>query len=126
MNILPEDITLRCNDITMVVPNTCVDGSKIIYFDFPLPRDFDIIYSIKSFTNAESIAKIELCFLNGDIHGEKITDIQLNSEIVCPLYFYRYCPLCIKIEYESIIHIPEEIEMIYTTMNLTKYRKDRV
>ena len=126
MNILPEDITLRLNDIKMVVPNTCVDGSKIVYFDFPLPRDFDIIYSIKSFTNDEYIIKIELCLLNGDIHGEKITDIQLNSEIVCPLYFSRYSPLCIKIEYDSIIHIPAEIEMIYTTMNLTKYRKDRV
>ena len=126
MNILLEDITLRRNDIKMVVPNTCVDGSKIVYFDFPLPRDFDIIYSIKSFTNDEYIIKIELCLLNGEIHGEKITDIQLNSEIICSLYFTRYFPLCIKIEYDDIIHIPAEIEMIYKTMNLTKYRKDRV
>lgn len=27
------------------------------------------------------------------------------------------------IEYDNIIHIPEQFEMIYLTLNLTKYRK---
>ena len=56
----------------------------------------------------------------------KILDIQLNNEIVCSLYFWRYFPLCIKIEYDNIIHIPEKVELIYSTVKLTKYRLDRI
>ena len=123
MDISPEDITWRCDDIKIIAMNNCIDN-KFIYF--PLPREYDIIFSVKSFTNEEHIIKQELCFNCGELDREKIVDIVLNTEIVCPMYFFRYFPLCIKIEYDNYIHIPDEIEMIYSAGKLTKYRKDRI
>ena len=123
MDLLPEDIILRCNNVKMCISSYRQNNdNKIIIFPFPLPRDFDIIFSVNMITNAEYIVKNELCFLG----GEKILDIQLNKEIVCSLYFWRYFPLCIKIEYDNIIHIPEKVELIYSTVKLTKYRLDRI
>ena len=56
----------------------------------------------------------------------KAVEIQLNKEIVCDLYFWRYCPLCIKIEYSNITDIPKKVEITYSTGKLTKYRLDRI
>jgi hypothetical protein len=125
MDILPKDITLRCNNVKMCISSHQINNNtdnKIMIFPFPLPREFDIIFSVNSATNAEHIVKNELCLLD----GEKITDIQLNKEIVCSLYFWRYCPLCIKIEYNNIIPLPDKVELIYSTGKLTKYRLDRI
>ena len=123
MDISPEDITWRCDNIKMIAPKTCI-VDKIVYF--PLPREFDIIFSINSFTNIEHIIKQELCFNGGDLDRGKILDIVLNNEIVCSMYIFRYFPLCVKIEYDDYIHIPDEIEMVYSAGKLTKYRKDRI
>ena len=71
ISLLQEDITLSCNDIKMIVSNNCIGDNKIVYFDFPLSIFFDIFFSIKSFTNADYIVNIELCFLNGNIYCEK-------------------------------------------------------
>ena len=121
MDLLPEDIILRCNNVKMCISSYHQNNdNKIIIF--PLPRDLDIIFSINMITNDEYIVKNELCFLG----GEKILNIQLNNEIVCSLYFWRYFPLCIKIEYDNINHIPEKVELIYSTVKLTKYRLDRI
>ena len=123
MDILPKDIVLRCDNVNMY---SIKKNNKIIIFPFPLPRDFDIIFSINTITNAEYIVRNELCLLDRDLNETKIIDIQLNKEIVCDLYFWRYCPLCIKIEYSNITDIPEKVEMIFSTGKLTKYRLDRI
>ena len=123
MDILPKDIVLRCDNVNMY---SFKKNNKIIIFPFPLPRDFDIIFSINTITNAEYIVRNELCLLDRDLNETKIIYIQLNKEIVCDLYFWRYCPLCIKIEYSNITDIPEKVEMIFSTGKLTKYRLDRI
>ena len=121
MDILPKDIILKCDNIKMCI-YTSEKNNKIIIFPFPLPRDFDIIFSINTITNADYIVRNELCLLD----GPKIIDIQLNKEIVCDLYLWRYCPLCIKIEYSNITDIPKKVEITYSTGKLTKYRLDRI
>jgi hypothetical protein len=118
-DILPTDIILRRDNVKMYSFNK---NNNFIIFHFPLPRDFDIIFSINTISNAEYIVRNELCLLD----GPKIIDIQLNKEIVCDLYYWRYCPLCIKIEYSNITDIPEKVEMIFSTGKLTKYRLDRI
>ena len=123
MDILPKDIVLRCDNVNMY---SFKKNNNFIIFPFPLPRDFDIIFSINTITNAEYIVRNELCLLDRDLNETKIIDIQLNKEIVCDLYFWRYCPLCIKIEYSNITDIPEKVEMIFSTGKLTKYRLDRI
>ena len=121
MDILPKDIILRCDNIKMCI-YTSEKNNNFIIFPFPLPRDFDIIFSINTITNADYIVRNELCLLD----GPKIIDIQLNKDIVCDLYFWRYCPLCIKIEYSNITDIPQKVEITYSTGKLTKYRLDRI
>ena len=108
--MLPEEVNLRCNDIKRFVirqPN-----SQFVYF--PLLREFDIFFSVKSITNAEHILKLELCYADG---LEKIKDVEFNKDICVPLYIYK----CIKIEYDNVENIPVKVEMIYS-VGLLKYK----
>ena len=102
--MLPEDINLRCNDVKMYGIKPL--NSTFVYF--PLSREYDIFFSVKSITNAEYIIKIELCYADG---LEKITDVEFNTDICTPLYIYK----CIKVEYDEVDHIPRKVEMIYST-----------
>jgi hypothetical protein len=103
--ILPEGVNLRCNDVKRFVISE--PNSKFVYF--PLSREFDIFFSVKSITNAEHILKLELCYADG---LEKIKDLEFNIDIdICiPLYIYK----CIKIEYDDVENIPVKVEMIYS------------
>jgi hypothetical protein len=103
--MLPEDINLRCNDLKRFVISQ--PNSNFVYF--PLSREFDIFFSVKSITNSEHILKLELCYADG---LEKIKDLEFNIDIdICiPLYIYK----CIKIEYDDVENIPVKVEMIYS------------
>ena len=108
--MLPDGVNLRCNDLKMFVirkPN-----SKFVYF--PLSREFDIFFSVKSITNAEHILKIELCYAHG---LEKIKDVEFNKDICVPLYIHK----CIKVEYDDVENIPVKVEMIYS-VGLLKHK----
>jgi hypothetical protein len=86
--ILPEGVNLRCNDVKRFVISE--PNSKFVYF--PLSREFDIFFSVKSITNAEHILKLELCYADG---LEKIKDVDFNKDICVSLYIHK----CIKIKY---------------------------
>ena len=101
--ILPEGVNLRCNDLKRFVIRQ--SNSKFVYF--PLLREFDIFFSVKSITNAEHILKLELCYADG---LEKIKDVEFNKDIFVPLYIHK----CIKIEYDNVENIPIKVEMIYS------------
>ena len=101
--MLPEGVNLRCNDLKRFVISQ--PNSKFVYF--PLLREFDIFFSVKSITNAEHILKLELCYADG---LEKIKDVEFNKDICVPLYIYK----CIKIEYDDVENIPVKVEMIYS------------
>ena len=73
----------------------------------------DIVFSVKSITNAEHILKLELCYADG---LEKIKDVEFNKDICVPLYIYQ----CIKVEYD-VENIPVKVEMIYSA-GLLKYK----
>jgi hypothetical protein len=108
--MLPEGVNLRCNDLKRFVISQ--PNSKFVYF--PLLREFDIFFSVKSITNAEHILKLELCYADG---LEKIKDVEFNKDICVPLYIYK----CIKIEYDNVENIPVKVEMIYS-VGLLKYK----
>jgi hypothetical protein len=108
--MLPEEVNLRCNDIKRFVISQ--SNSQFVYF--PLLREFDIFFSVKSITNAEHILKLELCYANG---LEKIKDVEFNKDICVPLYSYK----CIKIEYDNAENIPVKVEMIYS-VGLLKHK----
>ena len=101
--MLPEGVNLRCNDLKRFVIRQ--SNSKFVYF--PLLREFDIFFSVKSITNAEHILKLELCYADG---LEKIKDVEFNKDICVPLYIYK----CIKIEYDNAENVPVKVEMIYS------------
>ena len=119
---LPQNINLRCNDIKdLVTPIKCKFNNDVIYI--PLSCKFDIFFNIQSFTNADYIVKQELCY--GD-EFTKIIDINLNSDVVVPLYIYQYTPFYIKLEFDDVVYIPEEIEIIYSTGLLqTQYKNNK-
>jgi hypothetical protein len=108
--MLPEEVNLRCNDVKRFVISQ--PNSKFVYF--PLLREFDIFFSIKTITNAEHILKLELCYANG---LEKIKDVEFNKDICVPLYIHK----CIKIEYDNAENIPVKVEMIYS-VGLLKHK----
>ena len=113
--MLPEGVNLRCNDLKRFVirqPN-----SKFVYF--PLLREFDIFFSVKSITNAEHILKLELCYADG---LEKIKDVEFNKDICVPLYIYK----CIKIEYDNVENIPVKVDMIYSAGLLKHKYKNNI
>ena len=113
--MLPEEVNLRCNDIKRFVirqPN-----SQFVYF--PLLREFDIFFSVKSITNSEHIVKLELCYANG---LEKIKDVEFNKDICVPLYIHQ----CIKIEYDNVENIPVKVEMIYSAGLLKHTYKNNI
>ena len=101
--MLPEEVNLRCNDIKRFVIRQ--SNSQFVYF--PLLREFDIFFRVKSITNAEHILKLELCYADG---LEKIKDVEFNKDICVPLYIHK----CIKIEYDNAENIPVKVEMIYS------------
>ena len=108
--MLPEEVNLRCNDIKRFVirqPN-----SQFVYF--PLLREFDIFFSVKSITNSEHILKLELCYADG---LEKIKDVEFNKDICVPLYIHK----CIKIKYDNVENTPVKVEMIYS-VGLLKHK----
>ena len=108
--MLPEEVNLRCNDIKRFVISQ--SNSQFVYF--PLLREFDIFFSVKSITNAEHILKLELCYADG---LEKIKDVEFNKDICVPLYIHK----CIKIEYDNAENIPVKVEMIYS-VGLLKHK----
>ena len=101
--MLPEEVNLRCNDVQMFV----VSQLNSTYVYFYLSREFDIIFSIKSITNAEHILKVELCYADG---LKKIKEVEFNKDISVPLHIYK----CIKVEYDDVENIPEKIQMNYS------------
>jgi len=101
--MLPEEVNLRCNDVQMFVIRQL--NSKYVYF--PLSREFDIIFSITSITNAEHILQIELCYADG---LEKIKEVKFDKDISVPLHVHK----CIKVEYDDLENIPGKIQMIYS------------
>lgn len=108
--MLPEEVNLRCNDIKRFVirqPN-----SQFVYF--PLLREFDIFFSVKSITNSEHILKLELCYADG---LEKIKDVEFNKDSCVPLYIHK----CIKIKYDNVENTPIKVEMIYS-VGLLKHK----
>jgi hypothetical protein len=108
--MLPEEVNLRCNDVKRFVISQ--PNSKFVYF--PLLREFDIFFSVKSITNAEHILKIELCY---EVGLEKIKDLEFNKDICVPLHIHK----CIKIEYDNVENIPVKVEMIYS-VGLLKHK----
>ena len=113
--ILPEGGNLRCNDLKRFVIRQ--SNSKFVYF--PLLREFDIFFSVKSITNAEHILKLELCYADG---LEKIKDVEFNKDICVPLYIHK----CIKIEYDNVENIPIKVEMIYSAGLLKHKYKNNI
>ena len=108
--MLPEEVNLRCNDVKRFVISQ--PNSKFVYF--PLLREFDIFFSVKSITNSEHILKIELCY---EVGLEKIKDVEFNKDICVPLHIHK----CIKIEYDNVENIPVKVEMIYS-VGLLKHK----
>ena len=120
--MLPEEVNLRCNYVKMSVskPKDYTECS------FDLSREFDIFFSVKSFTNADYIQKLELWDETCGVVRGKIKDIQLNEELDIPLYIFQFSSLCIKVKFADDVPISQEVEMIYSAGLLqTKYRKDR-
>ena len=113
--MLPEEVNLRCNDIKRFVIRQ--SNSQFVYF--PLLREFDIFFSVKSITNAEHILKLELCYADG---LEKIKDVEFNKDICVPLYIYK----CIKIEYDNAENVPVKVEMIYSAGLLKHKYKNNI
>jgi len=113
--LLPVDINLRCDNLKMFVyPQS---NSNEVYF--PLSRNFDIFFSVKSITNDKYIKKKELCYSNG---LDKIKDVEFNTDICTPLHIYK----CIKVEYDDAKNIPEKIEMIYSAGLLKHKYKNNI
>jgi hypothetical protein len=113
--MLPEGVNLRCNDLKRFVIRQ--SNSQFVYF--PLLREFDIFFSVKSITNAEHILKLELCYADG---LEKIKDVEFNKDICVPLYIHK----CIKIEYDNAENIPVKVEMIYSAGLLKHKYKNNI
>ena len=113
--MLPEEVNLRCNDVKRFVISQ--PNSKFVYF--PLLREFDIFFSVKSITNAEHILKLELCYADG---LEKIKDVEFNKDICVPLHIHK----CIKIEYDNAMNIPVKVEMIYSAGLLKHKYKNNI
>jgi hypothetical protein len=113
--MLPEGVNLRCNDLKRFVIRQT--NSKFVYF--PLLRDFDIFFSVKSITNVEHVLKLELCYADG---LEKIKDVEFNKDICVPLYIHK----CIKIEYDNAENIPVKVEMIYSAGLLKHKYKNNI
>ena len=109
--MLPEEVNLRCNDVKRFVISQ--PNSKFVYF--PLLREFDIFFSVKSITNAEHTLKLELCYCAVGL--EKIKDLEFNKDICVPLHIHK----CIKIEYDNVENIPVKVEMIYS-VGLLKHK----
>ena len=112
---LPENINLRCNNVKMFGVKQL--NSKFVYFH--LSREFDIFFSVKSITNSEYIIKQELCYTDG---LKKITNVEFNTDICVPLYIHK----CIKVEYDDVEHIPDKVEMIYSTGLLKHEYKNNI
>ena len=113
--VLPEGVNLRCNDLKRFVISQ--PNSKFVYF--PLLREFDIFFSVKSITNAEHILKLELCYANG---LEKIKDVEFNKDICVPLYIHQF----IKVEYDYVENVPVKVEMIYSAGLLKHKYKNNI
>jgi hypothetical protein len=110
-----KGVNLRCNDLKRFVIRQL--NSKFVYF--PLSREFDIFFSVKSITNAEHILKLELCYADG---LEKIKDVEFNKDICIPLYIYQ----CIKVEYDDLENVPVKVEMIYSAGLLKHNYKNNI
>ena len=92
-------------------------NSKFVYF--PLSREFDIFFSVKSITNAEHILKLELCYADGLCI---IKDVEFNKNICVPLYIYQ----CIKVEYDDVENIPVKVKIIYSAGLLKHTYKNNI
>lgn len=64
-----------------------------------------------------------MCYVNG---LEPIKDIEFNTDINLPLYIYQYTSFCIKVSYDNMSNMPQEIIMTFDAGLLqNKYRNDR-
>ena len=117
--MLPENINLKCTNIEMSI----VKPQNDCWVYFPLSRKFDIFFSVDSITNSQYIVEKELCYIDS---LEKIRDIEFDTDINLPLYIHQYTPFCIRVSYNHMSNIPQEIIMTYNAGLLqNKYINDR-
>lgn len=88
----------------------------------PIVRYADILMKIKSFGQYDN--NIKKISLYGDIFNN-IIDIELNEDIILPLYILRNCYMHLRLEFDDISNIPEEILVTYEVCQIQeKYRKN--
>jgi len=115
------NINVKCENI--ILKNQKIDviyNKSEIYI--PLDRGFDIIFNISNIDNKEHIIKKELY---GGIFNE-ICNIEFNQDFVLPIYIVSYTEIFVKITFDDIVNIPENIILTYTGGLLqTEYRENQ-
>ena len=116
---LPKNINVKCENIIINNEIDVIYNKNEIYI--PLYRKFDIIFNISNIDNKEHIIKKEL--YGGEFN--KICNIEFNQNLVLPIYIV-YTEIFVKITFDDIINIPENIKLTYTGGLLqNEYRKNR-
>ena len=116
---LPKNINVKCKNIIIKNNIDVIYNKNEVYI--PLSRQFDIIFNISNIDN-EHIIKKELY---GGIF-DKICNIEFNQDFVLPIYLVSYTEIYVKITFDEIINISENIKITYTGGLLqSEYRKNR-
>ena len=116
---LPKNINVKCKNIIIKNNIDVIYNKNEVYIS--LGRQFDIIFNISNINN-EHIIKKELY---GGIF-DKICNIEFNQDFVLPNYLVPYTEIFVKITFDDIINIPENIKITYTGGLLqSEYRKNR-
>ena len=117
---LPKNINVKCENIIIKNNIDVIYNKHEVYI--PLDRQCDIIFNISNIDNKEHIIKKELY---GGIFNE-ICNIEFNQDFVLPIYIVQYTEIFVKITFDDILNIPENIKLTYTGGLLqTEYRKNR-
>jgi hypothetical protein len=117
---LSKNINVKCENIIINNKIDVIYNKSEIYI--PLDRQCDIIFNISNIDNKEHIIKKELY---GGIFNE-ICNIEFNQDFVLPIYIVPYTEIFVKITFDDIVNIPENIKLTYMGGLLqNEYRKNR-
>ena len=108
--LMPNNGNMIWNNIKMA-GHIKSENSNLVYFK--LLRYYDIFIRINSITDSHFIKHIKLY---NEHTKEIIKDIELNTNIIIPLYSKKYLhiPFEICVEYIDADHFPDNVDMVYS------------
>ena len=114
-----NDINVKCNNIIIIHEINVIYNKNTIYI--PIDRQYDIIFNINNIDN-DHIIKKEL--FGGEFN--KICDIDFNIDFILPIYMIQYTPIYVKITFDNIINIPNNIKLTFTGGLLQKEYRNNI